>query len=156
MPTDDVTFEQVVRALQPEEPDYDEAAALGPGALPHLQRLVERGDPDLGSKAAYLAGLLGVHEAVPILETAAASGDPGIRAAAAGGARHLPGRTAEPLLLVLIDDQWAGVRKTALKAVSLDPGPELTEKVNARRTIEPELNIRNLADDVFNNLRPEP
>jgi hypothetical protein len=68
-----VTSEQVRAALTPEEPDYEAAAELGPEALPHLQRLVEGADPNLASKAAYLAGRIGDPEAASILETAAAS-----------------------------------------------------------------------------------
>jgi HEAT repeat protein len=147
-----VTAEQVISALEPEEPDYDEAARLGPEALPHLRRLVESGDPNLGSKAAYLAGRIGDTGAVPVLEIAAASSDPGIRAAAAGGARHLSGDEAEPIVFLLIDDESAGVRKTVLKAVPASPSPELADRVNVRRSLETEPAIRELANDVFDRV----
>jgi HEAT repeat protein len=148
----EVTIEQVKSALEPEEPDYDEAAKLGAAALPHLQRLVESGDPNLGSKAAYLAGRIGDTNALPVLEAAAASSNPGIRAAAAGGARHLPGNVADAILILLVDDESTGVRKTALRSVPEIPSLELAEKLNARRTLEQEPAIRDLADDVFDRV----
>ena len=151
-----VTFTQVTAALEPEEPDYAKAARLGPDAIPHLQRLVDSGDPNLASKATYLAGRIGDPEAVPVLEAAAASPDPGIRAAAAGGARHLPDNAAERVLLRLVDDEWAGVRKAALRAVPDNAGPALAARVARRRTLEPEGAIRDLADDVSRRMLPEP
>jgi hypothetical protein len=36
-----VTMEQVRAFLDPEEPDYQQAAQLGPEALPHLEELGE-------------------------------------------------------------------------------------------------------------------
>src|SRR5262245_13357106 len=99
-----VTSEQVRAVLDRDEPDYEEAAKLGPEALPHLQRFVESGDSNLASKAAYLAGRIGDPEAVPILELAAASDDAVIRAGAAAGVRHLPGEEVDDILLTLVDD----------------------------------------------------
>ena len=78
-----VTSEQVRAVLDRDEPDYEEAARLGPDALPFLQRFVESGDPSLAPKAAYLAGRIGDPQAAPILELAAASADSSVRAAAA-------------------------------------------------------------------------
>ena len=124
-----VTSEQVRAALDPEEPDYEAAAELGPDALPHLQRFVEGPDPNLASKAAYLAGRIGDPQAAPILEQAATSDDPAIRAAAAGGVRHLPDEQADAVLQTLLDDDEPGVRKTALKAV-----PETRARTSRRRS----------------------
>ena len=53
-----VTMKQVRAALDPEEPDYEKAAKLGPEALPHLEKLISRKDPNLASKAASLAGMI--------------------------------------------------------------------------------------------------
>jgi HEAT repeat protein len=150
----EVTFEQLREELQADEPEYRRLAELGRDALPHLRVLVDSGDPDLGAKAAYLAGRIGDADAVPILEAAAGSSHPNIRAAAAGGARHLPGNSADSVVLLLIDDDWAGIRKSALRAVPDEPGPELARRVDARRTLEPEASVRDLAGDVFARLPP--
>lgn len=144
-----ITREQVTAALTPEEPDYDEAVRLGPEALTHLQALVEEEDPNLAAKAAYLAGRIGEARAVPILETAAFSADSSIRAAAAGGLRHLTERQAEPILLRLVDDENAGIRKAALLAVPDFPSSELEEKLNTRRSVETHPAIRDLAGRVY-------
>jgi HEAT repeat protein len=143
-----VTSEQVRAALDPEEPDYEAAAGLGPDALPHLQRFVEGPDPNLASKAAYLAGRIGDPKAGPILEQAATSDDPAIRAAAAGGVGHLPDEQAEAVVLTLVDDDDPGVRKTALKAVPASPSEDLAAKVEVLREHEPEPAVREVAAEV--------
>jgi HEAT repeat protein len=144
-----VTSEQVRAALDPEEPDYEAAARLGPDALPHLQRFVEGPDPNLASKAAYLAGRIGDPQATPILELAATSDDPAIRAAAAGGVQHLPDEQADAVVLALLDDDDPGVRKTALKAVPASPSEDLATKIEVLREHEPESGVRELAAEVF-------
>jgi HEAT repeat protein len=143
-----VTSEEVRAALDPEEPDYEAAAGLGPDALPHLQGFVEGPDPNLASKAAYLAGRIGDPQAAPILEQAATSDDPAIRAATAAGARHLPDEQAEAVVLTLVDDDDPGVRKTALKAVPASPSEELAAKVEVLREHEPEPAVREVAAEV--------
>jgi HEAT repeat protein len=143
-----VTSEQVRAALDPEEPDYETAAQLGPDALPHLQRFVEGPDPNLASKAAYLAGRIGDPQAAPILELAAGSEDPVIRAAAAGGVRHLPDEEADAVVVRLVDDDDPAVRKTALKAVPASPSEDLAAKVEVLREHEPEPAVRELAAEV--------
>jgi HEAT repeat protein len=143
-----VTSEEVRAALDPEEPDYEAAAKLGPDALPHLQRFVEGPDPNLASKAAYLAGRIGDPQAAPILEVAATSDDPAIRAAAAGGVRHLPDEQADAVLQTLLDDDEPGVRKTALRAVPANPSEDLAAKVDVLREHEPEPAVRELAAEV--------
>jgi HEAT repeat protein len=143
-----VTSEQVRAVLDLDEPDYEEAAQLGSEALPHLQRFVEGGDPNLASKAAYLAGRIGDPRAAPILELAAASDDPVIRVAAASGAPHMPDEQADPVLLTLVDDDDPGVRKTALKAVPASPSEDLAAKVEVLREHESVPAVRELAAEV--------
>jgi HEAT repeat protein len=150
-----VASEQVRAVLDRDEPDYDEAAAtLGPEALPILQRFVEGGDPNLASKAAYLAGRIGDAKAAPILELAASSPDPVVRAAAASGARHL-GAEAEPVLLTLIDDDNPAVRKVALRAVPASPSPNLLAKLKVLREVEPEPMVREIAAEIFESASGE-
>jgi HEAT repeat protein len=144
-----VTSEQVRAVLDRDEPDYEEAARLGPDALPFLQRFVESGDPSLAPKAAYLAGRIGDPQAAPILELAAASADSSVRAAAAHGARHLRPEQAEPVLSTLLDDDDPAVRKTALQAVPAAPSPALLAKLNVLREVEPEPMVRELAAELF-------
>lgn len=145
-----VSAEQVKRLLDSEEPDYQEAAGLGVDALPHLERLVQSGDPALASKAACLAGIIGHPSAMPILELAASSPNASVRAAAASGAKGIPSGLAEPLLIRLINDDRAGIRKVALQAVPETASDELLGVVNARRSAEPQPGVRQLASEVLN------
>jgi HEAT repeat protein len=140
-----VTSEQVRAALTPEEPDYEAAAELGPEALPHLQRFVEGSDPNLASKAAYLAGRIGEPDSAAILEAAAASDEPAVRAAAASGVRHMPAEQGDGVLQTLVDDDDPGVRKLALKAVPESPSSELAEKLEVLREHESVPALRDLA-----------
>jgi hypothetical protein len=53
-----ITMRDARAQLDPEEPDYHQAAELGPAALPLLEQLVRGADPMLAAKAAYLASLI--------------------------------------------------------------------------------------------------
>ncbi|MGR7024003.1 HEAT repeat domain-containing protein [Geodermatophilus sp. URMC 62] len=138
--------------LDRDEPNYEEAASqFGPDALPLLRRFVEGGDPNLAAKATYLAGRIGDPEATPILELAANSPEPGIRAAAASGAKHI-GMAAESVFLTLLDDDDPAVRKTALRATPPQPSDALRDKIRALRDFESEPALRDVAAEVFDNL----
>src|ERR671915_2448035 len=99
-----VTMKKVRSALDPEEPDYQQIADLGPEALPHLEVLVNSGDTMLASKAAYLASLIKDAKAADIVGTAARSDDPAVRVAAAAAASNLPSSGASAVLFDLVRD----------------------------------------------------
>lgn len=111
------TSEAQVRAhLEPEEPDYKAAAAaLGPDALPILERLIQTADPLLASKAAYLASMIPGEQAAHVLEQAARSRHPTVRVAAAAGMHKHP-EVSDAVAGALIGDPDPGVRKVAAKA----------------------------------------
>lgn len=113
-----VTMQQVLDALNPEEPNYHIAAKLGPDAIPHLENLVKSREPMLASKAAYLASLIQDKGAADVLKAAAKHGNPIVRVAAAAGVRNLDPAAASEVLTLLKDDQDAGVRKRAMKSVA--------------------------------------
>lgn len=148
-----VTMEQVIAALSREEPNYPEAAKLGPGALPHLGKLVESMDPLLASKAAYLAGLIQDPGNVGVLERAARSPNAAVRVSAAATARNLPAARASEILLNLVHDQDGGVRRLALKSVPPDAAPKLRRKIEAMGEVEPDPELRRLSNEVLRRLR---
>jgi hypothetical protein len=108
-----VSMEDVRRVLDPEEPDYEAAAQLGPDALPHLASLVAADDPMLASKAAYAASLLEGATGQEVVRVAAQSDDPVVRVAAAAAARNLPAQSAKDVLAGLVTDDDPGIRKVA-------------------------------------------
>jgi hypothetical protein len=122
-----VTKQQVIDVLNPDEPNYPEAAKLGPDALPHLDTLVKTADPLLASKATYLASLIQGEQSIDVLKAAAQSNHPEVRVAAAAGARNLASAAAgarnlrrdrlSDLLSSLDNDEDAGVRKEATKSL---------------------------------------
>lgn len=120
-----VTMEQVRNALLPEEPDYVDGARLGAEALPLLRELVDGNDPELATKAASLAGLIDDPAAVDVLHAAAESDHAATRVAAAHATRHLTATLATPVLVRLVADDDAGVRKVAIGAVPASASPEL-------------------------------
>lgn len=106
-----VSMQEVRRVLDPEEPKYDAAAALGPEALPHLAELIRGDDEMLASKATYAASL--IQGGVDAVASAAESGNPIIRVAAAAAARNLPVQESQRVLARLSNDQDSGIRKVA-------------------------------------------
>ena len=145
-----VTMKQVRAALDPEEPDYEKAAKLGPQALPHLEKLIAGKDPGLASKAASLTGMIGDEKAARVLEKAAKHRDVRVRVAAAHSAQHLPAPDASRILSKLMADKDVGVQKVALKSVprgKLDPELRSSVETLARKKGEP--GIQNLSKEVL-------
>lgn len=113
-----VTIEQVKNILTRDEPNYIEAAQLGPEAIPHLQTILQEADPLLASKAAYLASMINSDQAVDVVKEAAASEHAEVRAAAAAATRNLPQKPVTDVLSNLLDDGDVSVRKVTLKSIS--------------------------------------
>jgi hypothetical protein len=124
-----VTMKEVRAALDPEEPDYEKAAKLGPEALPHLETLVNAGDTMLASKAAYLAGLIKAPKSAEVVATAAQSDDPAVRVAAAATASNLAPSAASDVLVDLVADPDPGVRRVARAGVPSKPNAKLAKKL---------------------------
>src|SRR4051812_45785552 len=108
-----VSMQDVLKVLEPDEPHYREVAALGPESLPHLRTLVEGDDAMLASKAAYAASLLEGDQGQDVVLAAARSDAAIVRVAAAGAAVNLPTESAATVLTELVSDADAGVRKVA-------------------------------------------
>lgn len=144
-----VTMEDVLAALTPEEPGYAAAAArLGAEALPHLAALVRGPDPMLAAKAAYLAGVIGGPGGATVLEEAALAEDPTIRVAAAASVQHLPPPAASNALARLLDDHDMGVRKAALRSVRSGSSAAVRQKVLSLSQDEWSPHLRELAESV--------
>jgi hypothetical protein len=115
-----VTMEQVRKTLDPEEPNYPEAAKLGGEAIPHLETLVRTAEPMLASKAAYLASMILSEGSERVVQAAAESPNPIVRVAAAAAARNLATGATERVLATLNKDHDEGVRKVAARALDED------------------------------------
>jgi HEAT repeat protein len=145
-----VTMEQVRAALDPEEPDYEKAAKLGPETLPHLEKLIARKDPHLASKAASLAGMIKDERAARVVEKAAKHEDARVRVAAAHSAQYLSPPDASRVLVAALADKDVGVQKVALRSVPKELSPELRSKIEAlakRQRANPA--IRDLSKEVL-------
>ena len=154
-----VTMAQVRAALDPDEPDYVRAARLGGDALPHLERLIEGGDPGLASKAVYLASVIRDRRSAVLVHKAAKSDRGEVRVAAAAATRHLPRRAASAVLLVLLSDPDSGVRRVALTSVKLSIGSggfpsALRARIEALANADPDPRIRELSRAILGQVRP--
>jgi hypothetical protein len=147
-----ITMEQVRAQLDRDEPDYAEAAKLGPDAIPHLTQLVQGGDPMLASKAAYLASLIQSDKSTTVLELAARSSHDQVRIAAAAGVRNLK-QVEAPLLNLLVHDLDAGVRKVTLRSIEAKPQAGAKAMVEEIAKNDPDENLRQLAGKMVNQLQ---
>lgn len=95
-----VTMKAVLEVLEPDEPNYDKAASLGPDSLPHLRTLVQGDDPMLAAKAAFAASLLEGDQGKDVVAAAAHSETASIRVAAAAAANNLPADSAAVVLMI--------------------------------------------------------
>lgn len=151
-----VTMQDVRSVLDPEEPDYEFAALLGPEALPHLETLVRANDPMLASKAAYLAGLLNDERSADVVNRAGQSDNATVRVAAAAAARHLSGSGASDVLISLLADADPGVRTVALKSVPDTATGDLRAAIEDIRTSEADAAVRDLSTEVLRRLTDIP
>jgi hypothetical protein len=146
-----VTLEQVRALIDRDEPDYVEAARLGPDALPHLRTLVTQGDPMLASKAAYLASLIPAAEAADVVELAARSPHDTVRVASAAGVRNLQS-VPDTLISQLAADLDFGVRKTMLSSIQSNPRPELRTKLQEIAQNDPTSSLRTTAEAILRTM----
>src|SRR6185436_12011611 len=142
MPTN---MNEVLAYLEPDEPNYAQAAKLGPDALPYLKEIIDKQDVMLASKAAYLVSLIKSEESLLILEYAALNKNPTIRVAVASGIRNISENDANMLLDKFIEDKDVGVRKVTLKSVSKFKSNSIVSKVQKLLESDPEPSIRKLA-----------
>lgn len=151
-----VSMSQIKTALEPEEPDYAAATALGADAIPHLQAIVQGDDAMLASKAAYLAGLISDQGSRQVVETAARHADPVVRVAAAAAAGRLSTDGASDLLANLVTDSDPGVRKVARSSVPEEPSEVLEQRLAEApgETSEDEGNTGIPRPAVINQLMP--
>jgi HEAT repeat protein len=150
MPTN---MNEVLAYLEPDEPNYAQAAKLGPDALPYLKEIIDKQDVMLASKAAYLVSLIKSDESISILEYAALNKNPTIRLAVASGIRNISEKDANMLLDKFIEDKDVGVRKVTLKSVSKFKSNSIVSKVQKLLESDPEPSIRKLASDVIETMK---
>ena len=110
-----VTKNQVESILAPDEPDYEAAARLGLAALPYLHELVREDDAMTAAKAAYLAARIGGPDSKDVLETAADSSYPEVRAAVVSATQLLDQDTAARILRRLHSDSDPAVAAYAAR-----------------------------------------
>jgi len=144
-----VTIQDVVNQLDREEPDYTQAARLGPEALPFVRQLIQGDNVALASKAAFLAGQISGEGTLQVLEIASRHPDPVVRVAAAASAKNFTGLSTT-LANTFLNDADAGVRTWGLRTLEVvqpegvrpsverimkdDPDPVLRER--ARKVID--------------------
>lgn len=147
-----VTMVQVRAVLDPDEPDYGQAAKLGPEALLHLEKLVKEADALLASKAAYLAALIQDERSVRVVKEAALREDPIVRVAAAAAARYLPCTPVSDILIPLVNDKDAGVQRVALESARADANAELRASIERLTTDDSDPSIQRIAKQVLRRI----
>lgn len=148
------TVEDVLKYLDPEEPDYESAAAkLGSEALPVLAELVSGEDTMLAAKAVSLAGVIGGSEALSVVEVAANAKQPEeVRLFAAIAAGRIGDQTERVLGRLLMDTD-AGVRKHAVRAVPSKASTSLQDKLRQLASGEPDDSVRRSMELKLRELR---
>lgn len=118
--------EQILKYLNQDEPDYQEAAQLGPKILPYLKKIIISEDDSLmASKATHLVSLIDDSQSLSILEIASESQHPEVRIASANGIGNIlneatlseSSKSFNNILVNLKKDSDIGVRKAASRAL---------------------------------------
>jgi len=147
-----VTIEDVVNQLDREEPDYTQAARLGPAALPFVRQLIQGNNIALASKAAFLAGQISGEASMQVLEIASRHPDPVVRVAAAASARNVTGLSST-LASTFLNDVDPGVRKWGLRALEVAQPQGIRPSVERIMNDDPEPVLREQARKVIDRLR---
>jgi hypothetical protein len=147
-----VTMQDVLRQLGRDEPDYAQAARLGPDARPHLRHLIQGSDLGLAAKAACLAGTMGGNESIPLVELAARHPDALVRVAAAAAARHLP-HLPTSLATSFLEDADPGVRKWGLRTLQTTYAKGIKRQLEGIMKDDPDVGLREEARKVFDRLK---
>jgi HEAT repeat protein len=147
-----VTMKQVLAAIDRDEPDYAEAAKLGPDALPHLAQIAEASDLLRASKAAYLASLIPGAASADLLQTAAKRHEPEVRVAVAHALRNLSD-TPDAVFESLLADADVGVRKVAIATVGRVGPASLKQKLTQLSENDPEEHLRVKAGEALRALK---
>jgi HEAT repeat protein len=137
-----VTMKQVLAEIDREEPIYAAFAKLGPGALPHLQMIIEADDPLKAAKAAYAASLIGGNAAVIALRVAAEHHDPQVRIAVAHGLQNMAQAAPSELVMKSLNDADEGVRKLALSTARALKRADFAPRVAEIEASDPALHLR--------------
>ncbi len=145
-------IEDVLAQLDLDEPDYTEAAKMGPDAIPHLDALVAQDEPRLASKAAYLAGLISSEQSASIVTRAAQSQHADVRVAAAAAVRHLQGDAAHQVATTLLGDEDIGVRKVTLQSAATIQLPSLRARIEELASSDPEPFLQQLARETVQRM----
>lgn len=149
-----ITYEEVRRRLDVDEPDYIELQEMGADALPHLSFLVVAADEMLASKATFLAGIIPAAGAAGVVTDAVNSPHPAVRVAAASTAANLPSEASVEILSQLLGDADAGVRKVAIKSAVIQGTPELLARVRQLSETDEEPWLRELATKTLIDVDP--
>ncbi len=140
-----MTEQELIQALDNEEPQYPEIAAkLDASDVPKLRAIAEGQDVGRATKAVYLASLIDQGDAHEIVVKAARSPTELVRIASATGLENLPADPRDRAADSLIDEANPAISKMVLRAVKAD-SPVLGPKIRALkdRTQIPE--IRDMA-----------
>ena len=148
-----MTLEQLRAMLAADEPDYAGLARLGPQVLPHLRKLIASPDEGIASKAASLASRINDDRAVDVLRDAANSPSSLVRLAVAGGVSRVTRPAASAVLMALLSDRDAGVRKLAIKSSVSRDNAALLAKIGDLSRSDPTPTVRLLAAKVVSAAR---
>ena len=148
-----ISVGQLQGFLSVDEPDYNSLARLGPSVLPYLEQFVASRDEYIAANAASLAGMIGGDRATTVLERAARSHSPVVRAAAAAAFGRVESPRASALLATLLSDRDKGVRKFAIKASAGKTSAALAARIADLSRRDPMPHLRSLATRVRGRMR---
>lgn len=147
-----VTIQDVVNQIDREEPDYTQAARLGPEALPFVRQIIQGNNIALASKAAFLAGQIRGKGSLQILKIAARHPNPVVRVAAAASARNSTGLSLT-LANIFLNDTDSGVRKWGLRALEEARPRGIRPSVEKIMNNDPDPVVREQARKVIDRIK---
>lgn len=130
-------------AIEPNEATYDQ---IGSSEIPLLQELLSDNEEWMAARAVTALVRISDPEAVRLLKQVATDPRPEVRTAVALCASKVVPEEANEILITLLDDSEAGVRKAAIRSVSAEHSQTVRNKLQAIESNDPVNRLREMAN----------
>ena len=147
------TLEQLRDQLSAIEPDDSIYDGIGPSEIPQLEQLLQHNEAWMAARAVFALSRLSDNRVVTLLSRAAVDPRTEIRVAAAASVTNVKPNDANDLLLKLLTDADAGVRKFSIQSVSGAHNNAVHVKLRDLENQDPAPWIREIAKSKLRELK---
>lgn len=140
-----ITLDQLRRQLSDIEPTEATFSGIGPSEIPLLTQLLKDPEHWMTARAVFALSRIADDGAVAQIRKALAHPRPEVRVAIAESASYLTPKDSDVVLEALLNDKDAGVRKVAIRSISVENSPSIQARLKTIETEDPVFLMRDVA-----------